>query len=70
MRKTIVVALLAATLTVPGSPAIADDGVEAAACPAMEGAEFGAHVADMARDGHMGSGMNPGMHRGASPMAH
>ncbi len=70
MRKAIAVAFLAVTLTVPGSPAIAEDGVGTAACPAMEGAEFGAHVADMAGDGHMGSGMNPGMHRGASPMAH
>lgn len=31
---------------------------------------FGAHVADLACAGHLGADMNPGMHRGYSPMAH
>ena len=70
MRKTLAIVALVAALTVPGIPVVAADGAASAACPvAHTGAEFGAHVANMARDGHLGAGMNPGMHRGFSRMA-
>lgn len=71
MRKTLAIVALVAALTIPGIPVLADDGAGSATCPvAHTGAEFGAHVANMARDGHLGADMNPGMHRGFSPMAH
>lgn len=67
-RKVIAIAALVAALTLPGIPVLADDG--AGTCPVEHsGADFGAHVAGMARDGHLGAGMNPGMHQGYSPMA-
>ena len=68
MRKTLAIAALVMVLTIPGIPVLADDG--SGTCPDMTGAEFGAHVSDMARAGHLGADMNPGMHRGYSPMAH
>lgn len=69
-RKVIVIATLVAALTLPGIPVLADDGTAAGTCPVdHSGAELGAHVAGMARDGHLGAGMNPGMHQGYSPMA-
>jgi len=68
MRKPFAIAALVAVLMVPGLPALAEDGV-AAACPdAMTGADFGAHVSHMASAGGIGADMNPGMHRGFSPM--
>lgn len=70
MRKTFAIVALVTTLTIPGIPVLADDGVNATCPSAPTGAEFGAHVADMARSGHLGADMNPGMHRGYSPMAH
>lgn len=71
MRKTFAIVALVAALTIPGIPVLADDGAGSATCPvAHTGAEFGAHVANMARGGHLGAAMNPGMHRGFSPMAH
>ena len=69
MRKTLAIAALVAALTIPGTPAVADDGPGNCPHPAT-GAEFGAHISDMARAGHLGGEMNPGMHRGFSPMAH
>lgn len=69
MRKTLAIAALVMALTIPGIPVLADDG--SGTCPDVApGAEFGAHVSDMARAGHLGADMNPGMHRGYSPMAH
>lgn len=69
MRKMLAIAALVAALTIPATPALADDG--SGTCPDMAtGAEFGTHVSDMARAGHLGADMNPGMHRGYSPMAH
>lgn len=68
-RKPLAIAALVVALTVPGIPAVAQDGTQHPACPAMTGAEFGAHVSDMAQSGHLGRDMNPGMHRGFSPMA-
>ena len=70
MRKLFAIAALVAALMVPGAPAVAEDGATAACPDAMTGAQFGAHVAAMARSGHLGADMNPGMHRGYSPMAH
>ena len=71
IRKTLAIVALVATLMVPGIPALADDGSGSATCPdGATGRAFGAHVADMARAGHLGADMNPGMHRGYSPMAH
>lgn len=68
MRKTLAIATLVAALIIPGTPALADDG--SGTCPDMAtGAEFGAHVSGMARAGRLGADMNPGMHRGYSPMA-
>ena len=69
MRKILAIAALVMALTVPGIPALADDGSGTCPHPAT-GAEFGAHVSDMARAGHLGADMNPGMHRGYSPMVH
>lgn len=70
MRKLFAIAALVAVLMVPGVPAAAEDAVGAACPDGMTGADFGAHVAAMARSGHLGADMNPGMHRGYSPMAH
>ena len=71
MRKLMAIGALVVALTIPGVPAVADDVSGTGTCPvAHTGAEFGAHIAGMARDGHLGAGMNPGMHRGYSPMAH
>ncbi len=71
MRKLVAIGALVVALTIPGVPAVADDGSGTQTCPVTHtGAEFGTHIADMARDGHLGAGMNPGMHRGYSPMAH
>lgn len=68
MRKILAVAAMALALTVPGTPALADSS---GTCPdATTGAEFGAHASAMARAGHLGPNMSPGMHRGFSPMAH
>ena len=70
MRKTLAIIALVAALTTPGIPALAHGG-DSATCPAVHtGAEFGAHVASMASEGHLGADMNPGMHRGFSRMAH
>ncbi len=68
-RRLILVAALVVALMVPGIPAVAEDGSQMASCHATSGAAFGAHVADMARSGHLGGDMNPGMHQGYSPMA-
>jgi hypothetical protein len=68
MRKSLTIAALVAALTIPGIPVLADDGSGTCPHPAT-GAEFGAHVAGMARAGHLGADMNPGTHRGHSPMA-
>lgn len=70
MRKTFAIVALVAALTIPGIPVLADDGVGAPCPVAHTGAEFGAHVDNMARHGHLGADMNPAMHRGFSPMAH
>lgn len=71
MRKTLAIIALVAALSTPGIPALANGDGGSATCPvAHTGAEFGAHVASMARDGHLGADMNPGMHRGFSGMAH
>ncbi len=71
MRKALAIASLVVALTIPGIPVLADEGTGTMACPDVAtGADFGAHVAAMARAGHLGAGMNPGMHRGYSPMAH
>ncbi len=71
MRKSLAILAFVAALIIPGIPVLAEDGTTTAACPDMAtGAEFGAHVATMARAGHLGGDMNPGMHRGYSPMAH
>ncbi len=71
MRRTLAIVAMVAALTLPGSAAVADGEAGPATCPAAHtGAEFGTHVADMARHGHLGVGMNPGMHRGHSGMTH
>jgi hypothetical protein len=70
MRKLFAIAALVTVLMVPGVPAVAEDGVPAACPDAMTGADFGAHVSHMAKAGGIGADMNPGMHRGYSPMAH
>lgn len=68
MRKAFLVVGLVLTMSIPGAPALAGDG-SMATCPmAMTGAEFGAHVSAMAVRGELGAQMNPGMHRGYSPM--
>lgn len=70
MRKALAIAALVAALTIPGIPVLAGDGASSACPIAQTGAEFGDHVSHMANAGHIGAGMNPGMHRGYSPMAH
>jgi hypothetical protein len=70
MRKPLTIAVLVAVLMVAGVPAAAEDGVGAACPDGVTGAGFGAHVSHMAKAGGIGSDMNPGMHRGYSPMAH
>lgn len=70
MRKILAIAALVLALSVPGIPALADDGYGSSCPHAATGADFGAHVSGMARAGHLGAGMNPGTHRGYSPMAH
>jgi len=71
MRKTLAAVALVAALTLPGIPAAAHGDTGPATCPVVHtGAAFGTHIANMARDGHLGVGMNPGMHRGFSGMAH
>ncbi len=68
MRRAFTVAGLVLVLSIPGAPALAGDG-SATTCPmAMTGAEFAAHVSIMAAGGGLGAAMNPGMHRGYSPM--
>ena len=69
-RRLIAISALVLALSIPGTAAVAEDGSGTASCPnGMTGAQFGAHVADMARMGHIGTDMNPGMHQGYSPMA-
>ena len=71
MRKPLAIAALVAVLMLPGATAVAEDGVPVGTCPsAMTGAEFGAHVSQMAQSGALGPHMNPGMHQGYSRMAH
>lgn len=70
MRKLLAIAALAIALMLPGVTAAAEDGATTGTCPhPMTGAEFGAHVSHMAHSGALGADMNPGMHRGYSPMA-
>lgn len=69
MRRTLMIGAFVAALSFHGVPVLASDGPETCPHPAT-GSEFGAHVSDMARAGHLGADMNPGVHRGYSPMAH
>lgn len=70
MRKPLAIAALVAVLMLPGLPAVAEDGAPTTCHDAATGAEFGAHISQMAHSGALGADMNPGMHRGYSPMAH
>jgi hypothetical protein len=69
MRKALAITALVAALTIPGAPVLADDGASSVCPIAQTGAEFGEHLSHMANAGQMGADMNPGMHRGFSPMA-
>ena len=60
MKKFVVTILATGALLVVPSSALATNASGGA------GQAFGQHHAAMAQDGHLGAGMNPGMHKGFS----
>ncbi|HXF83364.1 MAG TPA: hypothetical protein VNN19_11495 [bacterium] len=67
MRVVLLVVLLV-LIAVPAH-ASGPDSHDCAGCAGVDtGAEFGAHVAQHAQEGHLGPEMNPGHHHGFSSL--